>query len=369
MNKKLLALAVAGALVAPAAAMADATVYGKVHIALDLLGGDVDETTGTPGVSYDYGGLQVVSNSSRLGFKGSDDLGGGLTAVWQYEMTIEPTETSSTIGSGRNSFIGLKGGFGTVIAGRHDTPVKNISRKYELFPEYVGDSREILDGAGVDGAGFDLRTPNTVAYVLPKMGAISGTLAYVADHDINGTSGSKKDDANFDAYSLAFGFDGGAFSVDVGYEVHNINQDMIAGATTDSESAYRIGAGVKLDAFKIVALYQMTMDEGFSDGNDRTSYGLGASFDMGGGNTIKAQYYVADASDEVAVDNGASMYALGFDHKFSKATTAYVAYAATDSDDGAGYTPWGSAGGRGDTVPCEDGGSCSALSVGMITTF
>ena len=369
MNKKLLALAVAGALVAPAAAMADATVYGKVHLALDYVGGDVDETAPTD--TYDYG-LQVVSNSSRLGFKGSDDLGGGLTAVWQYEVGFDVVEKNA-INADRNSYLGLKGGFGTFLVGRIDTPLKNISRKYELFPEYVGDSRETLDDVVGTSAGWDLRTDNTIAYVLPKMGAISGTLAYVADHNKAGTSSTGKDDSSFDAYSVAFGFDGGPFTVDLGYEVHNINQDMIAtpgnGIDTDSESAFRVGAGFKTGALKLVALYQMAMDEGFIDGNDRTSYGLGASFDLSGGNVVKAQYYVADSSDEVAVDNGASTYALAFDHKFSKATTAYVAYAATDNDDGSDASPWGTDGGRGDAVPCELGGSCNAFSVGMITNF
>lgn len=374
MNKKLLAIAVAAAMAAPAAAMAEATVYGKVHVAIDYMGGDVLENFNkntTNNDDADYSQFQVVSNSSRLGFKGSDDLGGGLTALWQYEVTVNVTEGSSTFGGGRNSYAGLKGGFGTVLVGRLDTPVKNVSRKYELFPEYVGDSRTILSGAGMGGATFDLRTPNTIAYVLPKMGALSGTIAYVTDHAVNDTDGDNADDGNFDAYSLAFGFDGGAFTVDVGYEVHNINQDVIATATTDSEAAYRIGAGFNAGAAKVVALYQMVTDEGFLDGNDRMAWGLGASYDMGGGNAIKAQYYMADASDNALTDDGASMYALGFDHKFSKATTAYVAYAATSNDDAttAKFDPWGKAGGRGNEVACEAGGDCNAFSVGVIHNF
>lgn len=365
MNKKLLAMAIAAAMAAPAAAMADATVYGKVHVAIDLVGGDSIEDLGG-GAEADYGQLQVVSNSSRLGVKGSEDLGNGLTALWQYEVTANVTESGDLFGGGRNSFVGLSGGFGTLLVGRHDTPVKGVSRKYELFPEYVGDSRSILNVGAV--AGYDLRTPNTIAYVLPKMGNFSAIVGYVTDHDKAGTSGTSKDDGNFDAYSLAAGYDGGMWTADLGYEVHNIEDPGVAGAS-DSESVLRLGAGVKFGAARVVALYQQVTDQNFVDGNDRTAYGVGASYDLGGGNVIKAQYYLADESDEGS-DNGASMFALGFDHKFTKRTTVYLAYAATANDDDANSNPWGSGGnGRGNKIACETGGDCNAFSVGMIHKF
>lgn len=367
MTKKLLAIAVAAGLAVPAAAMADATVYGKVHMSLDY----VDTTRADSATDdTDDSNLNVTSNSSRLGLKGSEDLGGGLSAIWQYEVTVEVSDTKETFGGARNSYLGLKGGFGTLLVGRHDTPMKTVSRKYDLFGDQVGDSRNILsDSASIDGAGFDLRTQNTIAYVTPNLGAFSLAAAYVTDHESGGASGSVDngdDDNNNDAMSINARFDGGMFDAMVGYEVHNIDDTGLSAAYTDSESAIRLAAGVDLDAFRVVALYQMVTDEGAIDGNDRTSYGLGGAFKMGGGNTVKAQYYVADESDEFD-DNGASMIAVGFDHKFSKQTTGYVAYASTDNDDNASYVSWD--GGHGGKTPVEAGETASVFSVGMIHKF
>ena len=81
MNKKLITLAIAAAF-APAVAMADATVYGKVHMSVDSNSGYT--TTATT----KQNGTEIVSNSSRLGVKGSEDLGGGLTALYQLETTV-----------------------------------------------------------------------------------------------------------------------------------------------------------------------------------------------------------------------------------------------------------------------------------------
>ena len=106
MNKTLIAMAVAGVMAAPMAAQADATIYGKLHTSIDVgdTGGD------------DVGGLKASStywqsNSSRIGFKGSEDLGGGLSAIWQFESNIDVGSGSTSWGM-RNSFLGLKGGWG-----------------------------------------------------------------------------------------------------------------------------------------------------------------------------------------------------------------------------------------------------------------
>ena len=80
MNKTLIAMAVAGLMAAPMAAQADATVYGKIHVSIDS-----GDTGGQDLAPDNASGLYWQSNSGRVGVKGSEDLGGGLSAIWQFE--------------------------------------------------------------------------------------------------------------------------------------------------------------------------------------------------------------------------------------------------------------------------------------------
>jgi predicted porin len=83
MNKKLIGIAVIAALL-PATAMAEVTVYGRVHLSADSYSGNSgDSSTGTKN------GLALTSNSSRLGFKGAEELGGGLKGVFQLETSVD----------------------------------------------------------------------------------------------------------------------------------------------------------------------------------------------------------------------------------------------------------------------------------------
>src|SRR5512139_3608005 len=114
MKKSLIALAVAGAFAAPAfAATENVDVYGKLHMSVSVFQDQQEDVAGTAkneGVSD----LQISSNASRIGFKGAEDLGGGLSAIWQVESGVNLDEQTGNWAS-RNSFVGLKGGFGTVL--------------------------------------------------------------------------------------------------------------------------------------------------------------------------------------------------------------------------------------------------------------
>ena len=135
MNKKLLAAAVAAAVVAAPAAFAESTVYGKMHSSIDAI--DYDTTN--------EDNWEVNSRASRLGFKGSEDLGNGLKAIYQIELSVNAGGggqgqggNSGLGGKTRNTFIGLAGDWGTALVGRHDTPAKMAF--YAAGNERLGDS-------------------------------------------------------------------------------------------------------------------------------------------------------------------------------------------------------------------------------------
>ncbi|MBD3618698.1 MAG: porin [Chromatiales bacterium] len=383
MKKNLIALAVAGALAAPAAAMADATVYGKLHMSVDSYdnGGDDNVTLQQDG---EASGLAIASNSSRFGIKGSEDLGSGLTAIWQAESTLNMDDGSGSL-SNRNTYVGFKGGFGTVMAGHHDSPVKTIGRKADLFGDQVGDSRSIIRGRFA-GADLDPRTSNMLMYVSPSMGAIQAAVQYSPDEDSSdattnvnmGTAGgyvvvstTVANNPDTSHLSAAVWYDQGPLYVALGYSEDQAD-DGAAGYA--DETAMRLVGSYKMDALKFTALYQQAEGLGNVDGDDADMWGIGAAFNMGGGNTVKAQYYSATLESKAAgaTDAEATVWAIGFDHAMSKQTSVYAAYSVSENDagtnNGINVTPWGGTG-HDNLASGVNDESASALSVGVVHKF
>jgi len=368
MNKTLIAMAVAGVMAAPMAAQADATVYGKIHVSIDsgdTGGADATSTIGDLGDKAS--GLFWQSNSGRIGFKGSEDLGGGLKAIWQFESNASFGSGSNSWGQ-RNSYLGLSGGWGTVVGGRHDTPHKTMGRWFDLFGDQVGDSRNIIQYAGgligdeLGTTNWDSRPGNVVAYTTPTFGGgFDVRVAYVLDDAV-------EDSTALSAYGR---WKTGNWLVGLAYET----QDTGATGPDTSSSATSMRAGVQWNpgAWKLNAFYQTTADNGGASGFDFAALGLGAGFKMGK-NFLKAQYYMTDNDFLGASNTDAATLAVGWDYNMSKRTTAYIAYATTDNDDFA-YNCADAGGhggevcGRALTTNTEFGQDPSVISVGMIHKF
>jgi predicted porin len=320
MNKTLIAMAVAGVMAVPMAAQADATIYGKIHVSVDS-----GDTGGFDSGDNKSSGLFFQSNSGRVGVKGSEDLGGGLKAVWQFESNASFGSGNTSFG-GRNSYVGLAGGWGSFIGGKHDTPFKTSGRWFDLFGDQVGDSRNIIQyiAGNVVTAGlppddssiatnWDARPNNVLAYTSPTFGpGIDVRVAYVIS--------DATDNAN--AVSAYGRWKSGDWLVGLGYE----SQDNSSGT---SATGLRAGLQWSPGAWKMNLFYQDTSDNGGISGADFSAMGAGVAYTMGK-NVLKAQYYASDISD---VDNAnASTIAVGWDYKMSKRTTAYLAYATTSND-------------------------------------
>ena len=179
MKKSLIALAVAGAFAAPAfAATSNVDVYGLMSIAIE----DTDATNVTPG---------VISNTSRVGLKGSEDLGGGLKALWQIESGLDGNGTAignTTVGN-RNTFIGLSGGFGTVVAGRHDTPYKLGTGPLDPFADTIADyNLGRLNGVQLLFNSHDARSPQALAYISPTWSGFHFAAAVVMTNENTATN-------------------------------------------------------------------------------------------------------------------------------------------------------------------------------------
>lgn len=364
MQKKLIALALASAFAAPAfAATSNVDISGQLNLSVDYLDSDTVTNGGNVGVS---------SNASNIIFKGSEDLGGGLKALWQIQTYFSAGGTGNTdtsnggnadgVGSG-NTFVGLGGGFGTVILGKNESPVKMLSRKTDFFGNQIGDSRN-LTSVGTAGLGFDTRPNNQVAYTTPNMSGLSGTVAYFSNMT---TASGDVTDKSVDGWAAAGNYENGPLMLGLGYEKHNLSNSGVVGV--NDEKVWRLAAGYAIGNFKFTGLYQKANDIAGVNSADRKVWGLGAGYNMGN-ILLKAQYY--EAGDLNSVSNtGAQMYAVGADYSLSKRTKLQFAYAATDNDSGAAFSAFG--GGHGDNpysgANATAGANPTGFSMGVVHSF
>lgn len=367
MKKSLIALAVAGAVAAPAAfaASSNVDIYGIFGVSVDV---------------YDRDNLQedefrVSSTASRLGFKGAEDLGGGLSAIWQAETGLE-VESGGAFGSSgasgmRNTFVGLSSkSLGTVRLGRYDTAYKMSSGRYDVFADTMGDYNTIMGSLnGLNGA-FDVRETNSISYETPD---ISG-LKLMGTYGQRNEAGATATDPQL--WSLAAVYANGPLSVIAAYEAHD-DAAPATGVVVDADS-WKLGAGYKFGNTQLAAIYERTdinsKTTGVSDAN-RGAWYVSARHDMGN-IALKGAYGNASDSDINGVDDGADFWALGVDYALSKRTVAYALYSSLDNDRDANYTIGGNgtngAFASGDTsavVGNQFGGNPNGLSVGIKHSF
>jgi predicted porin len=336
MQKKIIALAIASALTVPAMAFAaESTLTGQVNMSYDMYkDGAASETTTN----------RLNSNNTRLIWKGAEDLGTGMSAIWQLDarlqadtgvQTASATTSPNTLFSG-NNYLGLKSdSMGALMAGRMDAPYKVARRGLDVFFDTAGDNRS-GNGAGIAGLlTSDLRLNNALAYMSPDMGGFTVALATVfgaeAANSTNNTKGS--------AYSLAGMYTAGPIYAELGYQETKAGSpgsgDMAGAATVnvdDKNTAMNLGGGYKTDAFVINALFEQTK---YSPTTvtlanpevKRTNYYLGGRFNISATDGIRLAYTKRGSNSGVTDD--ASQYALGYDHSMSKTTSVYATYVKT----------------------------------------
>lgn len=361
MQKKLLTIAVAAALAAPVAVMADVTVYGQMHYSYDWVEGAPSGKGGSD-VSEDATG---VSRSSRIGFKGAEDLGGGLKAVWQIEGQVDSNVSL------RNTFVGLSGDFGTILAGRHDTPYKLSTGKLDPFGDRIGDYNIVIGNFnGIVSS--DERAPQTIAYVSPNWNGFSGAIAYVSHYynDAGYGDGNEHDRA----VSAMIKYDNAGFFASAAYEwgTGNFLADTLApgllGPNNFDEpelTSMKFGLGYTFAGFTLGAIYEnieADPGKGFDD-MDRDAYYVSAKYAFGN-NSIGGFWGMADDVDGVK-DSGAQMYGVGYDYKLSKRTNLYAMYAGVNNERNGRYGLWGSSNSAYRSV----GHNINGYSLGVIHKF
>ena len=223
MQKKLIALAIAAAASGAAFAQTNVQIYGIADVG--YLGVDTD------GANFKHNINSGLLSTSRIGFKGAEDLGNGLKAIFTLEYGLQ-MDKDSGIGTGaggtgaRQQFVGLTGGFGTVVAGRLQT----AGLDWAVAASPLGGSAPLGAASNV-GVGTLLtnsaRANNAVAYISPSFGGLTVAINHArAPLGSEGFEGAKGKDAN--ASLIALNYDNAGLSAGLVYGVYNQKDAEIA---------------------------------------------------------------------------------------------------------------------------------------------
>lgn len=323
MQKKLIALALAGGMLAPLAAQAqNVQIFGTLRPSLDFID------------NGDENGQFMEANASELGFKGTEDLGGGLKVVWQLVSALAFDERGDgTRWMNRDSWVGLAGSFGSLTIGNHNSAYQQSSAWLDPFSFTIGDYNNIMGIHATGGNDFNSRFKNSIMYKSPVFSGVQISASYALK-----TEGFN-DHQDDDTYGVAAKWTSGAFGAVIGYE----KQKTFAG---NDASAWKIGGSFKvLPTTTLYAMVDRIDSDAASDA--RTAYYIAGKHSIGNID-LMANFMVARDSDGATPatdDDGAKAFSLGAVYNFSKRTNIGAYYAQVKNDDDgvygmdSGYSP------------------------------
>ncbi|OGB27510.1 MAG: hypothetical protein A3I66_06405 [Burkholderiales bacterium RIFCSPLOWO2_02_FULL_57_36] len=340
MKKTLLALALLGAFAGAASAQTNVTVYGVVDAGLTYANNGTAKTTAL--------GSGLLSGS-RLGFRGTENLGGGLSAIFTLENGFNVDDGSLGQGRlfGRQAFVGLTGSFGAVKLGRQYHPLRNALNTIDPFNlGNIGTASNIFNVYGDRG-------DNTINYSTPKLGGFKGELAYSLG-EVAGSSSIGRQ------AGLSAGYAAGPFNVILAH--HDQNQQAAGVATGDSRTTL-LGGTYDFRVVKLHAAYALNKGSTAAGVKnvDRDEAMIGVSVPLGAGK-ILASYILR--RDDMGANRDAEQLALGYIYSLSKRTNLYTSVARINNEAAASVNAGGFAGGAG-----VAGTDRSTFSVGVRHSF
>jgi predicted porin len=295
MNKKLVALAVAGALASPLAAQAqtaNVTLYGRLNLDLEFVKGD--QGGSNPTVN------RVSSNSSRFGLRGTENIGGGLNAIFQIEQNVSgDTGNSSASGiASRETFVGLQGGWGTFQMGKFLTPYDDL---HPIFGNAPTLTTTIFSTAAIwangnnnkAANGFDARLGNSLRYNTPNIAGFTGEFQYSTRDSSGNTTQTPNGGDNGDhaselrhanVISVGGFYNNGPLNVGLAYERNN----KVRGADLNDDAFSIAGAfdlGTIMGGFglRLGAVYEKLKYETPTGDVKRDFWGVSATVPAGSG--------------------------------------------------------------------------------------
>jgi predicted porin len=278
-----------------AAAQSNVTVYGLVDAAVS------SEDTGAPGDSRVTKVNSGNQSSSRFGFRGTEDLGNGLKALFNLEggFGIDDGKGDTEL-FGRRSVVGLQGNFGTLTVGREYSPVAAIAGATDILGQGFYGSN--LSAFGTRG--LTRRLSNSVNYKSAAMSGFTAGAAYAA-----GENTSSK------LAGVSLEYANGPFYVGGAY--HTVERP----ATTDKDKEYALGAGYKMGDIEFKGNYLVADQTG--NNNKFEQFNLGAAMAMG-----PNKFFANVQQNKVEDGSKGNGFTLAYSYTLSKRTNLYASYAS-----------------------------------------
>uniref|UniRef100_Q47AC8 Porin, Gram-negative type n=1 Tax=Dechloromonas aromatica (strain RCB) TaxID=159087 RepID=Q47AC8_DECAR len=348
MQKKIIALAIAGLASTAAFAQSNVTIYGVADATFDSVKATKGSSASEQAAFVTR--QRVTANSSYIGFKGVEDLGNGLKAVFQFENGINNDNSSAGSWNNRDSYVGLSGGFGTVVAGNLTGPTRAVGAKYDVNQGATGiGANAALLGklgtiAGDSGASaFDQRISNAVAYVSPTVAGFTGVIGYstgLSSAAIAGTAaaviGTNREatgagDVQFNtARTLGLGYANGPISVDYAYTRVGLKD-----AQNDLQD-HRLGFLFSQGWGSVGLLAERTSLQATTGNLTQNVFYVPVKVNVGKGRVIGQFGHAGNVKNTVASE-GANHYVLGYEHDLSKRTTLKLVYSQINNKEGSNY--------------------------------
>ena len=311
MKKSLIALACASAFAGSANAQS-LTTYGIVDM------GFVSES-GPASIQKLTSGAQ---SGTRLGFKGTEDLGNNMKALFVLETGIaaDAGGFNQSAGFARQSFVGLQSDSGTLTLGRQYTPFfLALNAVADPFASgLAGNAQNLIPSSGI-------RMNNAVKYASPTFSGVSGEVAYGFGENTAGNDRASKNVGG------SIGYTDGTLNVRLAYHKANGTTAL----TSDlSDTSTILAANYKFEVAKVFAAYSDNNVEISGRGKSRDLL-IGVSVPFGN-HTFIASYINKDSRSTLNRD--ANQLGLGYTYALSKRTNLYAAWASIDNKNGAPYT-------------------------------
>ena len=312
MKKSLLALAALTAFAGAASAQSSVTLFGIVDAGVARLSAGGKSVTGMTNSGY---------NSSRLGFRGVEDLGGGLQAgFWIEGQLTNDDGNAAGMNWQRRSTVSLMGGFGEIRLGRDYTTHFWNTTVYDPFgTNGVGSAKTFaMLGAANANVSTAVRSNNAISYFTPNLGGFSAQLQYAFGEQVSG--GVKTN--NFMGFRL--GYAAGPISVHGAYGKTEGATDAV------DHKAMNFGGSFDMGFLKASL---MVAQEKNGAGLKTIAIEPGIMVPVGAG-VIRASFARHDQKGGTAAwnDNDWDKIAVGYLHNLSKRTTVYATYARIAND-------------------------------------
>lgn len=280
-------------------AFADVDVYGKANVTVQ----SSDEGEG----SF----TELKSNESRFGIKGGEKINDGLEAVYQFEFKVDVSDADSKGDddniTARNQFVGLKGSYGMVTAGRDYSALRKSQGKIDQFNDLEGDLKNVFKG--------EVRTGNAIHYTSNSINGFQAYATYVVEDNPQGDN----------SYSAALTYG------DKGLKESKYYAGVAADYEMEGYDILRASFATKVAGVKLGAMYQK--QERIEDNNEADGFFVSAAYDINKF-TLKAQYQTLDSDD--GFDR--SGYTIGADYHLNKATRLMLFYTDYEYDAALGAT-------------------------------